>query len=89
MPRVRMWFTRGWKPALALVIIVLVARHFYRILSRPELNPYPFALRVEYLLPAGLLVSSRIDASVMFAERAGASLLRATVTVEKIDSAVD
>ena len=46
---------RGWKPALALVIIALVARQFYRILDRPELNPYPFALRVEYLIPAGLL----------------------------------
>ena len=50
-----MWLVRGWKPALALLIVVLVARHFARILSRPELDPYPFALRIEYLIPAGLL----------------------------------
>ena len=55
MARVRIWLTRGWKPALALVIVVLVAWHFVRILARPELDPYPFALRFEYLVPAGLL----------------------------------
>ncbi len=55
MSRIRKWLVRGWKPALALLIVVLVARHFVRILSRPELDPYPFALRIEYLVPAGLL----------------------------------
>ncbi len=55
MACVRNWIFRGWKPALALVILVLVARQFYRILDRPELSPYPFALRIEYLIPAGLL----------------------------------
>jgi glycosyltransferase 2 family protein len=49
------WVKRGWKPALAVLILVLVARHFIHILSRPELDPYPFALRVPYLIPAALL----------------------------------
>ncbi|HXD84985.1 MAG TPA: lysylphosphatidylglycerol synthase domain-containing protein [Urbifossiella sp.] len=43
------------KTLFALVIIGLVARHFIILLSRPELNPYPFELRIEYLLAAGLL----------------------------------
>jgi glycosyltransferase 2 family protein len=55
MSRIRMWLIRGWKPALALGILALIARHFIRILSRPELNPYPFALRLELLVVAGLL----------------------------------
>jgi hypothetical protein len=55
MPRVPTWIKRFWKPVLALLIIVLVARHFIRILSRPELAPYPFALRLEYLIPCGSL----------------------------------
>jgi glycosyltransferase involved in cell wall biosynthesis len=50
-----MWLRRGWKPALALLILVLVARHFLRILSQPELDPYPFALRIPYLIPAAAL----------------------------------
>jgi uncharacterized membrane protein YbhN (UPF0104 family) len=50
-----MWLRRGWKPALALLILVLVARHFARILSQPELDPYPFALRIPHLLPAAAL----------------------------------
>lgn len=55
MPRVPNWLRRAWKPAAALVIVGLVARHFVHILARPELDPYPFALRLEYLVPAGLL----------------------------------
>jgi hypothetical protein len=55
MSRLRMWLMRGWKPVLALVIIALVARHFIRILSQPELDPYPFALRIHLLIPAALL----------------------------------
>ena len=50
-----MWLRRGWKPALALLILVLVARHFLRILSQPELDPYPFRLRVPFLIPAAML----------------------------------
>ena len=49
------WLKRGWKLALALLILALVARHFIRILSRPELDPYPFALRIPYLIPAAFL----------------------------------
>src|SRR4051812_12120381 len=55
MSRLRMWLIRGWKPALALLILALVSRHFIRILSRPELDPYPFALRIQYLVPAAIL----------------------------------
>src|SRR5262249_43438002 len=43
------------KSALAVAIVVWVGRHFALILARPELDPYPFALRVGYLIPAGLL----------------------------------
>lgn len=43
------------KPLLAAVIIALVARHFIAILSQAELHRHPFALRIQYLLPAGLL----------------------------------
>lgn len=50
-----MWLIRGWKPALAVLILALVARHFLRILSQPELDPYPFALRIPYLIPAAIL----------------------------------
>lgn len=53
LSRQRLWLVL--KTALAMVIIAGVARHFARILGRPELDPYPFALRVEYLVPAGLL----------------------------------
>jgi len=55
MSRVRMWLLRGWKPALAVLILALVARHFFRILAQPELDPYPFALRIRYLIPAAFL----------------------------------
>ncbi|MBX9623722.1 MAG: flippase-like domain-containing protein [Gemmataceae bacterium] len=51
--RKRLWL--AVKTVLAAVIVVGVARLFARILTAPELNPYPFALRVEYLVPAGLL----------------------------------
>ena len=49
------WLKRGWKPALALLILALVARHFIRLLSQPELDPYPFALRIPHLILAGIL----------------------------------
>jgi hypothetical protein len=53
LSRQRLW--QIVKVALAVAIIVGVARHFAGILSRPELDPYPFDLRLQYLVPAGLL----------------------------------
>lgn len=50
--RKRLWF--ALKAALAVAIVVGVARHFARILEKPELDPYPFALRLQFLLPAGV-----------------------------------
>lgn len=49
---------RAWlvlKSVLAVAIIVGVGAQFARILSNPQLADYRFALRVEYLLAAGLL----------------------------------
>src|SRR3954467_14176491 len=51
--RKRLWL--AVKAVLAAVIVVGVGRHFANILAQPGLHPYPFALRVEYLLPAGVL----------------------------------
>ena len=56
LSRQRLW--QIVKITLAVAIIAGVARHFAGILSRPELDPYPFALRLEYLVPAGLLYLS-------------------------------
>jgi len=49
--RKRVWLVL--KAVLALAIVAGVARHFARILASSHLDPYPFALRVEYLVPAG------------------------------------
>ncbi len=43
------------KLSTAIVIATGVGLHFARILLQPELDPYPFAFRAEYLMPAGLL----------------------------------
>ena len=51
--RRRLWLLV--KTCLAAAIVVGVGRQFARTLSAPELHPYPFALRVEYLLPATVL----------------------------------
>jgi uncharacterized membrane protein YbhN (UPF0104 family) len=51
--RKRLWFIV--KLLVALTVIALAGVHFARILAKPELHPYPFALRIEYLVPCGLL----------------------------------
>ncbi|MBX9584345.1 MAG: flippase-like domain-containing protein [Gemmataceae bacterium] len=51
--RKRLWL--ALKTVLAAAIVVGVGRQFADILTAPELNPYPFPLRVEYLPPAALL----------------------------------
>ena len=51
--RRRLWLAA--KLLLAAAVVAGVGWHFAGVLSAPELHPYPFALRVEYLLPAGLL----------------------------------
>jgi glycosyltransferase 2 family protein len=51
--RKRLWL--AIKTALALAIVTGVAVQFTRILSQPELRTVRFALRVEFLIPAGLL----------------------------------
>lgn len=52
-PRGRWWLVV--KTVLAAVVIAAVGGQFARILAQPALNPYPFDLRVGYLLPAGVL----------------------------------
>lgn len=49
--RRRLWL--ALKTAAAAAIVAYVGRHFARTLAAPELDPYPFALRAEYLIPAG------------------------------------
>ena len=51
--RKRLWL--AIKTALALAIIVGVAVQFTKILSQPELRTVQFAVRIELLLPAGVL----------------------------------
>lgn len=51
--RARLWL--AVKTLLAAAIVAAVGLQFARILRQPALNPYPFDLRVGYLLPAGLL----------------------------------
>ncbi|HUR54503.1 MAG TPA: lysylphosphatidylglycerol synthase domain-containing protein [Gemmataceae bacterium] len=51
--RKRLWLVV--KTLLAAAIVVGVGRQFFKILSKPEFDPYPFRLRVEYLVPAALL----------------------------------
>ncbi len=51
--RKRFWFVA--KLVVALAVIALAGVHFARILAKPELHPYPFALRFEYLVPSGIL----------------------------------
>lgn len=49
---------RAWailKYALAVAVIAGVSLYFYRILTDPAFRTGGFALRIEYLLPAGLL----------------------------------
>ncbi|MFO0801043.1 MAG: hypothetical protein U0804_26550 [Gemmataceae bacterium] len=52
-PRARLWLVV--KTLLAAAILVAVGLQFTRILGQPALNPYPFDLRVGYLIPAGVL----------------------------------
>lgn len=52
-PRARLWLVV--KTLLAAAILVAVGIQFARILRQPALNPYPFDLRVGYLIPAGVL----------------------------------
>ncbi len=52
-PRSRLWLAA--KTLLAAAIVAAVGLQFARILRQPALNPYPFDLRVGYLVPAGLL----------------------------------
>ncbi|HYH64231.1 MAG TPA: hypothetical protein VD866_05990, partial [Urbifossiella sp.] len=51
--RARLWLVV--KTLLAAAIVVAVGLQFARILGQPALNPYPFDLRVGYLIPAGVL----------------------------------
>lgn len=51
--RNRLWL--ALKSTLALAIVAGVAVQFTRILTRPELGTLQFRLRLEYLLPAGVL----------------------------------
>lgn len=51
-PRARLWLVV--KTGLAAVIVAAVGLQFARILRQPALNPYPFDLRLGYLLPAGV-----------------------------------
>lgn len=51
--RRRLWLVV--KLAVTAAVVVGVGRHFAGILADPALDPYPFALRFEYLVPAGLL----------------------------------
>ena len=51
--RKRFWFIV--KLLVAMAVIALAGVHFARILAKPELHPYPFALRLEYLIPSGVL----------------------------------
>ncbi len=53
VPRARLWLIA--KTLLAAAILVGVGLQFARILGQPALNPYPFDLRVGYLIPAGVL----------------------------------
>ena len=53
MSRKRLWFVL--KVVAAVAIVVGVGRQFARTLDNPELAVRSFALRVEFLLPAGLL----------------------------------
>ncbi|HEX4607573.1 MAG TPA: hypothetical protein VH092_05145 [Urbifossiella sp.] len=51
--RTRLWLVA--KTVLAVGIVAAVGLQFARILRQPALNPYPFDLRVGYLVPAGVL----------------------------------
>jgi uncharacterized membrane protein YbhN (UPF0104 family) len=51
--RKRLWLVV--KSALAVAIVAAVGWHFWKTLSAPQFSEYTFALRVEYLFPAGLL----------------------------------
>jgi hypothetical protein len=51
-PRALLWLVL--KSVLAAAIVAAVGVQFARILRQPALNPYPFDLRVGYLIPAGL-----------------------------------
>ena len=43
------------KTLLAVAILIGVARYFARVLTDPALDRVPFSVRIEYLIPAGLL----------------------------------
>jgi uncharacterized membrane protein YbhN (UPF0104 family) len=51
--RKRVWL--ALKTAVALAILLAVGRNFVVTLSKPELAAFPFQLRFEFLVPAGLL----------------------------------
>ncbi|MDB5306680.1 MAG: hypothetical protein JWO38_882 [Gemmataceae bacterium] len=55
MSRNLKWLWLALKTAAALAIVFGVVRHFVLILQKPELDPYPFAFRLGYIVPAGLL----------------------------------